>query len=506
MKVRGEAGPTLRRRMVVHIGLMVLCSLMIGVGAIFGIDGLHEDMGVAVQGYHQLRQVYEVGFEVALARDALSASQPDDARALTALQTAELRLDPSYDRQSGESPPAWLDETKRDQIRAPILVAVSQLNVPNDANQSAGPAALSSVNDALGRVSMLSSEIRTTIVAREAAVDQRRHLTFVLIAGLSAAAVMTAVVIGMRQYRGVVAPLDRLGRGVRRFAAGRLSERIAPDGDHEFAALARDFNDMAGELESLCRDLQQKVETKSRELSRSERLASVGYLAAGVAHEINNPLSIITGYGERSLRLLDRTPDEETLRKTRSTIGIICEEAFRCKQITDRLLSLARPGTDHARPVSLVTLVEDVVENIGGLPEFADRRIILQSQSDHDLSVLAKDGEIKQVVINLLLNALEAVDPSNGHVEVTIRRLRDEVELSVRDDGRGIPPQTLERVFEPFFTDKRGDRPGMGLGLSISHAIVVRHGGSIVAESEGPGRGSRFVVRLPAAEPERSRT
>jgi two-component system, NtrC family, sensor kinase len=499
VKKKHEPHTTLRQRMTIHIGLMVICSLSIGVGAFLGINSLQQNLGVAIQGYRQLRQVYEVGFQVALAKQALDSPSPDVTKALAAMQTAQLKLELSSDQTYPNSPPYWLEESKRKECSALLRQAIIQLKRPAGADASVNIDQVSAVNDVLGEMSNLSSEIRTTIAAKQEAASSQRDFTLILIGALSAGVVVIATAVGVRQYRSVVSPLDRLGNGVRRFAAGRFSERIEIEADQEFAALANDFNYMADELESLYKDLERKVKTKSKELVRSERLASVGYLAAGVAHEINNPLSIITGYGERSLELLDRGMSEATLRRTQKTIKIICEEAFRCKDITDRLLSLARPGTDERRPVSLPEIAQDVIRNIGGLPEYASRRITLESDSEDDFTIVANNGEMKQVLINLLVNALEAVQPGVGHVEVAVARMKDEVELAVTDNGRGMTSATLDRVFEPFFTDKRSERPGVGLGLSITHAIVADHGGWITADSDGTGCGSRFTLRLPAA-------
>jgi two-component system, NtrC family, sensor kinase len=485
---------TLRRRMIVQLGLMVGCSLLIGVGAVVGINGLHQDMSEAVQGYRELRQIYEVGFQVARARDALSADSPNRARAIDAMESAQLDLDPMFDSDSGEAPARWLDESRRDECRAMVQSTLARLQQPDGAlvGQASG------VNDVLAKLSMLSAEVRTTIVASQASAEHQRHLTLSVVGCLCVAVLVVAVAAGRRQYRSVVEPLDRIGEGARRFAGGKLSQRISLEGDREFAVLAGDFNQMADELEALYRDLEQKVETKSKELVRCERLASVGYLAAGVAHEINNPLSVISGYGERSLKLLDRGVDEETIARTRKTIGIICEEAFRCKGITERLLSLAKPGSEDCGEVSLPAISEDVVKNIGALPEYADRLITIKLDAEEDLTILARDGEMKQIVMNLVVNALEAAQPQ-GQVIVAIGRTEEEIWLSVSDDGLGMEPQTLDRVFEPFFTQKPSSRHGMGLGLSITHAIVTSHGGRIVAESAGLGRGSRFTVHFPAA-------
>jgi signal transduction histidine kinase len=113
---------------------------------------------------------------------------------------------------------------------------------------------------------------------------------------------------------------------------------------------------------------------------------------------------------------------------------------------------------------------------------------------------MARDGELRQVVLNLMLNALQATAPGTGEVHVAIAAIDTEVEIKVRDNGAGMTPDTLDQVFEPFYTEKRGkQRPGTGLGLSITHAIVIDHGGRIWAQSDGPGKGSRFTIRLPAA-------
>ncbi len=479
-----------------QLGLMVLGSLLIGGGAMLGIEGLHQDLGIAVGGYRELRQVYEVGLHVAQAKEILASDHPDTSQALAAIETAQVQLD--LTDYGGEVNVAnhWLDESQRDQCRELIAAAVAQLQKSDPTAIRAQSAA---VNDILGELAALSTRVRRTIIASQESAARNRLVTMEWILALSVIVIIGAIFVGVRQYRGVVGPLDRLGQGVRRFAAGHLSMRLGSERDREFVSLANDFNRMADELEALYLDLEKKVQIKSQELARSQRLASVGYLAAGVAHEINNPLSIITGYGEHSLKLLDRTLDDAGREKTRETIRIICDEAFRCKGITNRLLSLARPGSEQRRPVCLRQVAADVIGTLGGLPENAGRQLTLQADADQDFHVVARDGEMKQVILNLLLNALDAVPALQGCVDIRLMRSDDAIELTVSDNGSGMTPQILERIFEPFFTDKRSRRHGAGLGLPITHAIVANHGGAIRAQSDGVGRGSRFVVTLPAA-------
>jgi two-component system, NtrC family, sensor kinase len=274
-------------------------------------------------------------------------------------------------------------------------------------------------------------------------------------------------------------------------------------GDLEFCELTVDVNQMAKELHDFYRELDQKVQQTSRELVRSQRLASVGFLAAGVAHEINNPLNIMSGYAELTISRLARGFDPEAAADAQRAMEVIREEAFRCKQITAKLLSTARGSGENREPFSMRQLAREVAGMMQGLPLMRDRQLDLKIEGDDPLEVSANYAEIKQVVLNLLMNGLEAVDSTGGRVTVEGRHDRDWVELSVRDNGRGMEPATLERVFEPFFTEKRGAaEPGTGLGLCISHAIIESHGGKIVASSDGLSRGSVFTIRLPAARRE----
>jgi two-component system, NtrC family, sensor kinase len=313
------------------------------------------------------------------------------------------------------------------------------------------------------------------------------------------------------QYRSAMRPMGRLRRGVRQIAAGRFSDRLEPERDREFAELVGDFNRMAGELDSLYRELEEKVAARSKELVRSERLASVGFLAAGVAHEINNPLGIMSGHAELALRALERggdanavAIDDKAIEETKTALHVVCDEAFRCKEIIRKLLSLTRPGGETRGPVSLAEVARDVATMVGGLKHYRDRTLDLKLDETDGLTVLGNETELKQVLLNLTVNALEATEPNVGRVTIEAQRHGPMVRLCVLDNGRGMAPDVLDRVFEPFFTQRRGtpgpDGAGTGLGLSITHVIVEQHGGRITAQSEGPGKGSRFTADLPAAD------
>jgi two-component system NtrC family sensor kinase len=211
----------------------------------------------------------------------------------------------------------------------------------------------------------------------------------------------------------------------------------------------------------------------------------------------------MSGYAELSISRLARGFDPEAAADAQRALEVIREEAFRCKQITAKLLSMARGSGENRETFSMRQLAREVAGMMQGLPLMRDRQLEMKIDGDDPLEVMANYAEIKQVMLNLLMNGMEAVNAREGKVTVEGRRDRDWVELSIRDNGRGMEPATLERVFEPFFTEKRGSvEPGTGLGLCISHAIIESHGGKIVACSDGLNRGSVFTIRLPAARRE----
>ena len=353
----------------------------------------------------------------------------------------------------------------------------------------------------LDEMHQVASNCHGLINTAQTAATTRLRTTMWTMGGLSLATLIGAMFTSVSQYRLVMTPLQKLRGGVRHVAEKRFAERVEPSGSGEFVELANEFNAMAGELEELYRTLEAKVVEKSKELVRSERLASVGFLAAGVAHEINNPLSIISGYAELSLKCLLESEDDDpqSIADAAQGLRIIRDESFRCKEITEKLLSLAKSGTRDKEPFSVAQLAEEVTTMIRGLQTYRDRRVLLGVEKDEPLTVYGNANEIKQVLLNLTINVLEATPPRDGVVSVGAKRVNEWIELEVVDNGRGMAEEVIDHVFEPFFTAKRGvSEPGTGLGLSISHAIVESHGGQVRATSAGPGRGSKFVVRLPA--------
>ena len=243
--------------------------------------------------------------------------------------------------------------------------------------------------------------------------------------------------------------------------------------------------------------LDQLVETQHR-LTESEKQVSLGMLAAGVAHEINNPLSIISGYAEMAQKWLRGEPDADRRAEAVVALETIRQEAFRCRGITDQLLSLSRHGAEQREPLPLEPVVSEVCRLVEGLSRYRDRTIVVENTLPDHVRVMGSEPELKQVMLNLVVNALEATEPWTGEIHVGLARSNGVARVTVADNGRGLSAESLQKVFEPFVTFRRqGGRRGLGLGLSISHAIIDRHGGRIVAASDGPGRGSAFTIELP---------
>ncbi len=315
-------------------------------------------------------------------------------------------------------------------------------------------------------------------------------------------------------------PVKALERGTERLAAGDLGYQIEVHSKDEIGDLATSFNDMSRQLHSehdenvaWTRTLEQRVEQKTRELKRAhehalhtEKMASIGKMAAVLAHEINNPLSGILTYAKLLRKWMDR---EETGRKEmvrddagvarrqeiREALDLIASESRRCGDLVKNLLTFSRTTPMNLQPVNLNQVVERSLRLVQHQLDLAG--IQVQPQLDPDLPpVLCDAAQIEQVLLALIMNALDAL-PQGGNLWLTTSFSREPswVRIVVRDDGSGIPPEILPRIFEPFLTTKETGR-GVGLGLAISHSILERHSGNIEVQSE-VGRGTTFTVTLP---------
>lgn len=294
---------------------------------------------------------------------------------------------------------------------------------------------------------------------------------------LFGAAAALALVVAVLLDRQVSAPVRSLANAAQRLGDGDLTTRVVVDGDHELARLARHFNEMAQELEE-----------RQKKLLEAERLASVGRLAAGVAHEINNPLGVMLGY----VRLIEkRAVDDAVLR---DDIAMVGAEIQRCQLIVSGLLDLARPPRLNRVDVDVVALVNDAAQPLQPLSD-GSPRVRLRGAST--ATALLDEGKTLQIVRNLFQNAIDAAPDAAFDVEVAVDV--DDVVITVADRGAGLSEEARARMFEPFFTSKP---KGTGLGLAVSRAFAEAQAGSLAPADTSSG--AAFVLRLPRHPPDRT--
>jgi signal transduction histidine kinase len=301
----------------------------------------------------------------------------------------------------------------------------------------------------------------------------------------------------------IIRPLDELGRAAERVARGARRLKLPSLRSRELAELGASVASMTERLISEEEALRKKideVEAATRRLTeaqdrlvRSDRLASVGRLAAGLAHEIGNPISALIGFEDLLLEGgLDAAEERDFLLRMR-------RETERIHRILGDLLQFARPAAtaknEPLAPGDVVRAVHDTVTLVA--PQKDMKEVEIRLELDEPLPRVTLGSEqLVQVVLNLLLNAADAVG-AGGHIVVSARRSDHRVELSVTDDGPGVAPELRPRLFEPFATTKDPGK-GTGLGLAVCRGLVEAAGGSIALD-EGHTRGARFVIELPHA-------
>jgi two-component system, NtrC family, sensor kinase len=350
------------------------------------------------------------------------------------------------------------------------------------------------------------------------------------------AASIFAVLAGIFLARRMVGPIQALRAGAARIGGGDFSQRISIKTGDELEGLADQFNDMGARLQESYADLEKKVESRTRELSQSlndlraaqgrliqtEKLASLGQLTAGIAHEIKNPLNFVNNFSAVSAELIDelnevlksadlddktREEIDELTHMLKGNLEKVVQHGKRADSIVKNMLLHSREGSGERRPADINAIVEESLNLAyhGARAEKPGFNITLKRDLDPDAGMIdLYPQEITRVFLNLISNGFYAATKRKQAGEegfeptlfASTKNLGNRVEIRIRDNGVGIPPEVKEKIFNPFFTTKPAGE-GTGLGLSISHDIVVKqHGGTIDIDTK-PGAFTEFIITLP---------
>ena len=332
------------------------------------------------------------------------------------------------------------------------------------------------------------AEIVARIEATSQRVEAQQKQALIVLWVLAGVALLVGVIVAWWSQR-VLSPLPRLQERVEAVARGEFVEQLGPTTDDEIGRLASEFERMVKALVAR----EESLGEAQLRLIQSERLAAIGRMAAHVSHEVRNPLSSI-GLNVELLEEGLRSADRET----RDLLGAIHREIDRLRAVTEEYLRLARLPNPHLVPEHMPDVVRGAVQLLR--PELDAAGIELELRLAEDLPLVALDeAQIRQVLINLVKNALEAM-PEGGRIEIEAREEKAGVALMVRDHGVGMDGEQKERIFDLFYTTKQR---GSGLGLPLTQQIVVAHRGHIRCESS-PGRGTTFTLFFPAAKSERA--
>ena len=309
----------------------------------------------------------------------------------------------------------------------------------------------------------------------------------------------------------LIRPISLLLEGTRQIAKGDLTHKVPVETDDEIGTLATAFNEMVEDLRKSrdelqkysqqleqhvtdrTKDLQQaynKLQTTEEQLIQSEKMASVGTLAGGVAHEINNPLTTVLGYSQV---LLSEMNSDDPLRMNAVEIE---KSAVRCKKIIENLLRFSRQQKFSFELVDIAQLVEDTLILIGN--QLKNNNVKIEKDLPRSIpTIIGNPQQLQQVFINIMINAFDAM-PNGGTLKISACQDKDFVQVDFADTGSGIPADLIDKVFDPFLTTKPPGK-GTGLGLSVSYGIIQKHNGRINVKSE-VGKGSVFSVFLPLPE------
>ena len=296
--------------------------------------------------------------------------------------------------------------------------------------------------------------------------------------------------------RRIITPIDSLANAIKKISRGDLNEPIIVKSQDEIRALADEFEKMRQKLRESYVDLENKIEERTQalrdaqfQISHQEKMASLGLLAAGVAHEIGNPLTSISSMAQIIKR---KVKDQNFI----EYLNTILKNIERIRKIVRELVDFARPSSYEAAD----TNINEIIRNAVGIVKY-DRRaksINIELELDNNLpTIFLVADQLLQVFINMLINAVDALTEDRNRIIIRSQKQGSNIILQFEDVGVGIEPENISKIFEPFFTTKKVGK-GTGLGLSVTYGIIKNLNGRIDVQSD-PGKGTIFTITLPRA-------
>lgn len=322
---------------------------------------------------------------------------------------------------------------------------------------------------------VLDVMISLNAIDQQIVANRRKIVLFAV-----AAIIATSALLWLLVHRMVGGPVDQLVKATQIVAEGNLEYKIQLLKKDELGLLGQSFNDMTS-----------KLVTAQRQLHQSDKLASLGRLTSGIAHEINNPLTGVLSFSSLLLKRSDLSAD------VKADLEVIVRETKRCRDIVRRLLDFARPEPPKKTMVNISEVIGRTVKILSN--QFELKNISVQVKVGDDLPLIKADpNQMQQVLMNLLVNAADAIDDTGGEITIAVDRekltAQECITIEISDSGCGIPQENLDKIFDPFFTTK--GQKGTGLGLAVVWGIIEKHDGKIEVKSE-IGKGTTFRLRLP---------
>ena len=296
--------------------------------------------------------------------------------------------------------------------------------------------------------------------------------------------VLIAALFGVFVSRRITRPLERLSSAVRKIGTGDFDVNVAINSSDEIGELSDSFNEMASEL----KERESSLKSAQQALVQSEKMAAVGTLSAGLAHEVKNPLSAVLGYAQLSMRKLDQP---EALKKN---LGIIENETRRCNEIISNLMQFSRQEKGELSRISVNEVIKKSIKIVDH--QLSLKNVRIESDLADTIALISGNAnQLQQVLMNLMINAQQAIGDEGGTVSLATISTGESVIITVSDTGPGMDDEVAAKIFEPFFTTKPAGQ-GTGLGLSVTYGIIQDHGGDISVTRADSG-GAKFTITLP---------